>query len=334
MKAAVLRAIDALELDTVPKPVAGQGEVLIHLRAAALNHRDVWIKHGQYAGLKFPVIPGSDGAGVVVDVGPGVDSSWIDREVIINPGFSWGQDPRVQEPRFSILGLPRDGTLAEFIHVPVSQVAPRPGHLSWTEAAALPLAGLTAFRAVFARGHLKAHERVLITGAGAGTAIFALQFAVAAGAIPFVTSSSEEKLRNARALGAKAGALYTLPGWDREFGEHHGPFDLIVDSAGGPGFNDLINLAAPGGRIVFFGATVGNVPDLNLRKVFWKQLNLLGTTMGSPTDFQTMTAYVIRHAIHPVVSATYPLEKVGEAFACMEQGKQCGKVVVEISQDS
>ena len=132
MKAALLRAIDSLELDTVPRPVPAPGEVLVHLRAAALNHRDVWIKHGQYAGLKFPVIPGSDGAGVVVDLGPGVDPSWMDREVIINPGLSWGHDPKVQEPRFTILGLPKDGTLAEFVHVPVAQLAPRPGHLSWT----------------------------------------------------------------------------------------------------------------------------------------------------------------------------------------------------------
>ena len=334
MKAALLRAIDSLELDTVPRPVPAPGEVLVHLRAAALNHRDVWIKHGQYAGLKFPVIPGSDGAGVVVDLGPGVDPSWMDREVIINPGLSWGHDPKVQEPRFTILGLPKDGTLAEFVHVPVAQLAPRPGHLSWTEAAALPLAGLTAFRAVFSRGHLKAHERVLITGIGAGTALFALQLAAAAGAIPFVTSSSEEKIRRARELGARDGALYTRPGWERELGEDHGPFDLIVDSSGGAGFNQLVDLAAPGGRIVFFGATAGNVPDLNLRKIFWKQLNILGTTMGSPTDFQTMTAFVARHAIHPVVSEVLPLERVADAFALLEQGRQCGKVVVEISRDT
>ena len=311
-------------------PQAGPGEAVIHLRAAALNHRDVWIKGGQYAGLKFPIIPGSDGAGVVAAVGPGVDATWVDREVIINPAFDWGHDPRGQEPRFTILGLPKDGTLAEYVHVPAVQLAPKPSHLSWEEAAALPLAGVTAFRAVFSRAHLKAHEKILISGIGAGTAVFALQFAVAAGAVPCVTSSSEDKLRRAHDLGAKAGTLYTRTNWAKEFGDHHGPFDVIVDSAGGPGFSDLLDLAATGGRIVFFGATRGNPDELPLRKVFWRQLSLLGTTMGSPTDFQMMTAFVARHAIHPVVSEVFELKDGLAAFARMEEGGQFGKIVIRI----
>ena len=331
MKALVLRSINELVYDDVPTPHAGPGEVVVHLRTAALNHRDLWIKTGQYAGLRFPVIPGSDGAGVVVDVGPGVDATWLEREVIINPGFDWGHDPRGQEPRFSILGLPKDGTFAEYIHVPVAQVAPKPSYLSWAEAAALPLAGLTAFRAVFSRAHLKAHEKILITGIGAGTALFALQFAVAAGGIPCVTSSSEEKLLRAHELGAKAGALYTKADWVKEFGEHHGPFDVIVDSAGGPRFGELLDLAATGGRVVFFGATRGNPTDFPLRKVFWRQLSLLGTTMGSPTDFQLMTAYCARHAIHPIISDEYELKDGLAAFNRMEEGGQFGKLVLQIS---
>jgi NADPH:quinone reductase-like Zn-dependent oxidoreductase len=330
MKAAILRGVQELCVDTVANPHAAPGEVVVRLHAAALNHRDVWIKQGAYAGLRFPVVPGSDGAGVVTEVGPGVDDSWLGREVIINPALDWGHDPRTQEPRFTILGLPRDGTLAEYISIPATQLAPKPAHLDWVEAAALPLAGLTAFRAVFSRAHLKAHEKVLISGIGAGTALFALQFAAAAGAVPCVTSSSEEKLRKAHDLGAKAGAIYTKTGWAREFGEHHGPFDVIIDSAGGPGFGDLVDLAANGGRIVFFGATCGNPPELPMRKLFWKQLSLLGTTMGSPTEFQMMTAYVARHAIHPVVSHRFPLDRVDEAFALMEAGGQFGKIVVEI----
>ncbi len=330
MKAAILRGVQELCLDTVANPHAAPGEAVVRLHAAALNHRDVWIKQGAYAGLRFPIVPGSDGAGVVTEVGPGVDDSWLGREVIINPSLDWGHDPRAQEPRFSILGMPRDGTLAEFVSIPATQLAPKPAHLDWVEAAALPLAGLTAFRAVFSRAHLKAHEKVLISGIGAGTALFALQFAAAAGAVPCVTSSSEEKLRKAHYLGAKAGAIYTKTGWAREFGEHHGPFDVIIDSACGPGFGDLVDLAANGGRIVFFGATRGNPAELPMRKVFWKQLSLLGTTMGSPTDFQMMTAYVARHAIHPVVSHRFPLDRVDEAFALMESGGQFGKIVVEI----
>ena len=333
MKAARLTCLHTLGLDHVANPVAAPGEAVVRLRAAALNHRDVWIKAGQYAGLKFPVTPGSDGAGVVTEVGAGVEAAWLGREVIINPSFDWGHHERTQEPRFSILGLPRDGTLAEAIHVPVAQLAPKPPHLSWEEAAALPLAGLTAYRALFARAQLQAHEKILINGIGAGTALFALQFAVAAGAVPFATSSSPEKLGKAQQLGAKHGALYTHGGWAKEFGDHYGLFDVVVDSAGGPGFGDLVDLCAPGGRIVFFGATRGNPGELPTRKIFWKQLSLLGTTMGSPADFAAMTEFITRKGIHPVISEVFPFDRVSDAFALMERGGQFGKIVVRIAAD-
>lgn len=333
MKAAILKGINELDIDDVANPVAGPGEVVVQLRAAALNHRDVWIKTGQYAGLKFPITPGSDGAGTVTEVGDGVDPLWLGRDVIINPAFDWGHHERAQEPRFSILGLPKDGTLAEAIHVPVTQLASKPAHLTWEEAAALPLAGVTAYRALFSRAELQAHEKVLINGIGAGTALFALQFATAAGAVPFVTSSSPEKLQKAQALGAKHGALYTRSGWAKEFSGHYGQFDVVVDSAGGPGFGDLVELCAPGGRIVFFGATRGNPPELPARRIFWKQLSLFGTTMGSPADFAAMTEFVTQKAIHPVISEVFPLERVNDAFALMERGDQFGKIVISIAAE-
>jgi len=331
MKAAVLKDINRFAIEPRPEPVAGAGEAVVQLRAAALNHRDVWIKTGQYAGLKFPIIPGSDGAGVVARIGDGVDKSWQNREVIINPAFDWGQNERAQGQGFTILGLPKDGTLAEAIHVPEAQLAPKPAHLSWEEAAALPLAGVTAYRAVFSRARLQAGEKILITGIGAGTALFALQFAVAIGALPFVTSSSREKLARAQQLGAKDGALYTRDGWAKEFGAQHGPFDVIVDSAGGPGFGDLIDLCAPGGRIVFFGATRGNPPELPSRKIFWKQISVLGTTMGTPADFAAMIDLITRKGIRPVISDVFPFDRAGDAFALMERGGQFGKIVVRIS---
>ena len=330
MRAAILTGINELGLDHVANPVAGPGEVVVRIKAAALNHRDVWIKSGQYAGLKFPITPGSDAAGVVHEVGPGVDPEWRDQKVVINPSFDWGHHERAQEPKFTILGLPKNGTLAEYINVPVSQLAPKPTHLSWEEAAALPLAGLTAYRALFSRAQLAAHEKVLITGIGVGTALFALQFAVAAGAVPFVTSSSPEKIEKAHQLGARHGTLYTNHGWAKEFGDQYGNFDVIVDSAGGPGFGDLVDLATAGGRIVFFGATRGNPHELPVRKIFWKQLSLLGTTMGSPADFKAMTEFVTAKAIHPVVSEVFSLDRVSEAFALMERGGQFGKIVVSV----
>ncbi len=331
MQALTFTAVNEITFTTAPEPQPAAGEAVVAIRAAALNHRDVWIKTGQYAGLKWPCQPGSDGAGVVMAVGDGVDAAWIGREVVINPSFDWGSDEQTQGPNFTILGLPRAGTLAEKISVPVAQLSAKPAHLSWEEAAALPLAGLTAYRALFARARLRAGERVLVTGIGSGVAWFALQFAVLCGADVWVTSSSAEKIAKAIALGAKGGFHYTRAGWAVEATKIAGMFDVIVDSAGGAGFGDLIDLAAPGGRIVFFGGTRGNGPALPLRKIFWRQLSLLGTTMGSPADWSAMLEFVALHRVRPVVSEVFPLARAGEAFALMERGGQCGKIVVRIS---
>lgn len=330
MRAVQLLAPHQLEVRSVADPAAGTDEVLVRLHAAALNHRDVWIKLGQYAGLKYPVIPGSDGAGVIESTGLGVNAGMVGDEVIINPGFNWGPDEAAQTKNFSILGLPRDGTLAERVAVPTLQLAPKPAHLSWEEAAALPLAGLTAFRTLFTRAQIKPTERVLITGIGGGVALFALQFAVAHGAHVWVTSSSEEKLERAKQMGARGGYNYRTEGWAKAAAEE-GLFDVIVDSAGGEGFEHLLDLAAPGGRVAFFGATRGNPPVLPMRKVFWRQLTLLGSTMGSPSNWREMIDFVGRHRIKPVVSQVFPLDRAAEAFDQMEKGAQFGKIVVALS---
>ena len=315
-------------LQSLPDPVAAPGEAVVTLRASALNHRDVWIQQGLYAGIQYPIVPGSDGAGVVTAVGDGVDAAWLNREVVINPSFDWGTSPRAFGDRFTILGLPKNGTMAEKIHVPIVQLAPKPTTLSWEAAAALPLAALTAWRALFSRAQLRVGERVLVTGIGAGTALFALQFATAAGAEVWVSSSSADKLAKARTLGAKGGANYKETGWAETLLKDTGGFDVIVDSASGAGFNHLVDLAKPGGRIVFFGATAGPVPELVTRKVFWKQLSLLGTTMGSPDDFNGMATTVERHAIQPVISDVFPLVQAADAFALMARGGQFGKIVL------
>ncbi|HRJ47115.1 MAG TPA: zinc-binding dehydrogenase [Opitutaceae bacterium] len=328
MRAVCLTAVNQLEIADVSAPVPAAGEAVVKLRAAALNHRDVWIKAGQYAGLKWPCIPGSDGAGMVT----AGDPAWIGREVIINPSFHWGKREAAQGKDFEILGLPRDGTLAEQIAVPAGQLAVKPGHLSWEEAAALPLAGLTAYRALFGRAQLRSGERVLITGIGGGVALFALQFAVAQGAEVWVTSSAAEKITRAVALGAQGGFDYTAADWAKGAAARPGLFDVIVDSAGGEGFESLIDLAAPGGRIVFFGATRGNPPGFTMRKAFFRQLSLLGTTMGSPADWAAMTSFVERHRIKPVISDVFPLVQAGGAFALMERGGQFGKIVVRMDE--
>lgn len=327
MRAVVLPAINEVFVADVAPPKPAAGEAVVALRAAALNHRDVWIKTGRYAGLKWPARPGSDGAGTVVKVGDGVDAAWIGREVVINASFGWGGSERAFGGEFSILGLPRDGTMAEQIAVPATQLAEKPAHLTWAQAAALPLAGLTAYRALFARAQVQAGERVLVSGIGGGVALFALQFALAAGAEVWVTSSAPEKIARAQALGAKGGFDYRGAEWVAEAAAKAGSFDVIVDSAGGDGFGKLVDAAAAGGRIVFYGATRGDAP-LPVRKIFWRQLTLLGTTMGSPADWAAMTAFVARHRIVPTVSDVYPLAEAAAAFARMERGEQFGKIVL------
>jgi len=330
MRALRIEAVGSLAIREVADPVAAPGEAVVDLKSAALNHRDLWIKLGQYAGLKFPCTPGSDGAGVVSSVGDGVDPSWAGREVIINPGLDWGPSEAAQGPRFTILGFPRDGTLAARVSVPASQLRAKPAHLGWEGAAALPLAGLTAWRALFSRARAAPGERVLVTGIGGGVALFALQFAAAAGAEVWVTSGSDEKIGRARALGARGGFRYDSPEWAAAAARKAGAFDVIVDSAGGAGFASLVDLAAPGGRIVFFGATRGNMPELALRKVFWRQISLLGSTMGSPADWAAMTEFDSRRAIRPVVSEVFPFERAAQAFELMERGGQFGKIVVRM----
>lgn len=334
MKAAVLYAVgDDLRVGEATRPKPGSGEALVSVRAAALNHRDVWIRRGEYAGLKFPIVLGSDGAGTVTEVGPDADSSWVGREVVINPALAWGGAPRAQGADFRILGLPDDGTLAEYVRVPVENLFARPEHLSWHEAAALPLAGLTAYRAVVTQGRIESGQNVLVTGVGGGAASFALQFAVARGGRVFVTSGSDEKLAAARELGAAGGANYHAPNWAQDLQSQAGAgFDLVIDSAGGDGFGQLVEAAAPGGRIVFFGATLGSPPALDLRRIFWKQLTLQGTTMGTPEDFRAMLGMVREKSLRPVVDRVFPFTQVNDAFAHMEGAAQFGKIVVNVTE--
>ena len=333
MNALVLEAANQpLQFKEVADPAPDRGEVVVALAAAALNHRDLWIQKGQYAGLRFPIIPGSDGCGKVVHCGDGVDGAWLGREVIINPALGWGSRREAQADDFRILGLPEDGTFAERVRIPAGQLVDKPAHLDVQHAAALPLAGLTAYRALFSRCELRSGERVLITGAGGGAALFALQYAVAAGAEVFVTSGSDDKIARAVDLGAKGGVNYKIKKWSKEFkAQAVGGFDVIIDSAGGEGFTQLIELAAPGGRIAFFGATVGDPAKFPMRRVFWKQLSILGTTMGSPEDFAAMVAFVSEKKIVPLAETVFPLAEGNAALAAMDNADQFGKIVLNVA---
>ncbi len=318
-------------MESCPELVPSPGEAMVRLRAAALNRRDVWIQKGQYAGLKFPIVLGSDGAGVVESVGEESDGAWIGKEVAINPSLFWGDGQRNQDFKsFSILGLPHDGTFSDQVCVPVGNLVNKPVHLSMEESAAIPLAGLTAYRALVSRAELMSGNQVLITGAGGGVSSFLISFAVALGATVYVTSGSAEKIEKAKQLGATGGANYKDEDWDSQLKEMADGFDVIVDSAGGPGFLKLIELANPGGRIAFFGATAGDPPSFPMRRVFWKQLSILGTTMGSPHDFSSMMKFVAERQIRPVLDEAFSLEEVNDAMAHMAAGNQFGKIVLKM----
>ncbi|HYH55600.1 MAG TPA: zinc-binding dehydrogenase, partial [Anseongella sp.] len=289
MKAAYIEAVNTpVVIRQLEKPVPGRGEVLVRVKFAALNHRDVWIRKGQYAGRKERLVPGSDGAGLVEAAGEGVPDSWTGKEVIIYPGMNWGDDPAAQSGEFKILGNPDDGTFAEYVRVPAANIFEKPPHLSMEEAAAIPLSGLTAYRACFTRGRMQGRDKVLITGIGGGTVLFAFQYALALGAEVYVTSGSEDKIRRAVSLGAKQGFLYTSAGWAEDIKRESGGIDLVIDSAAGPAFGMLPELMNPGGRIVNFGQTAGPIGDIPARHLFWKQLSILGSTMGTAADFKGM----------------------------------------------
>ena len=331
MKALTLKQVKSpLELLERDEPGPQANEVLIKLAAAALNRRDYWITQGMYPGIELPIVLGSDGAGVVVQTGSEVDRSGTNREVIIDPALNWGDDQAVQSNSMTILGLPQDGTFATHVVVAASQLHDKPAHLNWQEAAALPLAGVTAYRAVFSQGGLKSGETILITGVGGGVATFALQFAVAIGANVWVTSSSPEKIQRAIDLGAKGGFNYREDDWHKKLVKSAGSPNLIIDSAGGPGYASLLSIAAPGGRIVNYGATAGPPEKIDLFKVFWKQLRLQGSTMGSPQDFANMLELVEKHKIRPVVDRVFPLTEGSEAIQMMKSSPQFGKYVLAI----
>ena len=294
-------------------------EVLIKLKAAAINHRDLYITQGLYAGIQLPVILGSDGVGVVDG-----------REVIINPGYNWGKQEHFQNKKFQILGMPENGTFAENVIVSKTQVYDKPEHLNWHQAAALPLAGLTAYRALFTQGQLKEGQRVLITGIGGGVALIAFQMALASGAEVYVTSSSYDKLNQALEMGAKGVENYRMEDWHKQFLQQKLRFDLIIDSAGGDGFTKLLDLADFGSRIVVYGGTRGRVNGLSPQRLFWKQISIIGSTMGSPQDFENMLAFVIQHQITPVVDSVFQLSEVEQAFDRMKKGEQFGKIVFEV----
>ncbi|MEP0773501.1 MAG: zinc-binding dehydrogenase [Acidobacteriota bacterium] len=340
MQALVMRnhgGTEQLTLAEVPRPRPGAGEVLVEVRAAALNHLDLFVLAGLPGlRLEMPHIGGADGAGVIAEVGEGVNGWRVGDEVVFNPGLWCGQCEfcrRGEESlcvNYGILGEHCAGTFAEFVKVPAVSLARRPAHLSWPEAAAFPLTFLTAWRMLVTRARLAAGETVLIHGIGGGVALAALALAVRLGAEVIVTSGSEEKLQRAREMGAKATINYATQDVVREVKGLTGKrgVDVVVETAGAATWMASLRSAARGGRIVTCGATTGPNPAEEVRLVFWNQLSILGSTMGSVRDWEGVVRAIDEWALRPVVDSVLPLAQGRAAYERMAQGGQFGKIVL------
>jgi zinc-binding alcohol dehydrogenase/oxidoreductase len=312
---------EVLRLDEVEDPVAGPGEVLIRLKAASLNHLDIWLRQG-LPSVPKPRILGADGAGVVEALGDGVDGFELGQRVVLNPGLRNGAE---------IVGEHRDGTHAELIAIPRENVHPIPEELSFEEAAAFPLVYETAYRMLVTRAGLREGEWVLVWGIGSGVGSAAFLIAKALGAKVVVTSSDDGKLERARELGAdetvnhESGDVVSVVKEATEGGAH-----VVVEHVGEATWKSSLQVARTGGRIAVCGATSGPNPPANLHRIFWKQLSILGSTMGTAEDFAGVYELVASGRVKPLVDRVFPLEEAAEAHRHLESGKQFGKVVLTV----
>lgn len=329
MKALVLTEPGKVEWREMETPVPAAGQVLVRISAVSLNRRDAWIKEGKYPGIRYGSILGADGAGTVVRVGDDKDQPWVGQEVVINPNINWGSNPEVQSKEYSILGMPVNGTFAEYVVVNTDRIHRKPQHLDFAQTAALPLSALTAFRAVFRKGHLSAGQHVLISGFGGGVAQFAFLFARAAGAHVHVTTGTDEKVSRALLLGAEGAYNYNNP-LPHNIVSAFGGFDLVIDSAGGDQLNDFLKLLKPCGKIVFYGATNGLPAHLDLYRMFWNQLSLIGTTMGNDHEFQEMLQWVAKHQLKPIIDAVLPFSELAASIGEIQRPDKVGKIVFQV----
>lgn len=319
---------DSVIVADVDMPIPGPGEVRVALRAASINHRELFITQGQYPGIIVPTTLGCDGAGVVDSVGEGVSGVAEGDEVLLYPARNWGPIRHAPAAGFGLLGMPFAGTIAEYICVPAANLASKPAFMSFEEAGAMPLTALTAWRALMFKGRLQSGETLLISGVGGGVATFGLAFAVAAQANVYVTGESQAVVDRAIAMGAKGGLLFTDPEWRRQVGKLTGGIDVVLDGAPSPSFANYVRAINPGARIVIYGSTAGNEVKFNATDIFLKSASIVGSQVGDPQDFREMLAFATQHEIKPVIEATYPLARAKEALLHLRDSHTFGKVVV------
>ncbi|MBB4824216.1 zinc-binding alcohol dehydrogenase/oxidoreductase [Sporosarcina luteola] len=325
---AFMHADGQMRLGELEDPRPGSGEVVVALKAAGLNRRDLKIP-ARRGNESQPLVLGSDGAGVIESVGSHVTEWSIGDEVIINPSLRWFQKSIAPPEEFDILGMPDNGTFAEKIVISSEQLEKKPARLSWEESAVVALSVLTGYRALFTQGELQAGQTVFIPGAGSGVATFMIQLAKSAGANVIVSSRSDSKRESARKIGADR-AIDTNCDWAAELEDV--TVDLVVESVGRATFNRSLEILKKGGRIVVFGATTEDTVDFDLRSFFYGQYQLFGTTMGSREELRAALAFLERHDIRPIVDRSFHLGEAKEAFERLEHNEQFGKIVLNIEQ--
>ncbi|MGG1639642.1 zinc-binding dehydrogenase [Paenibacillus sp. NRS-1760] len=328
MKAIVhagMNGLKGLTYEDVIDKQPGFGEVKVRLKAAGLNHRDLFLMADR-TNKDASLIIGSDGAGRIEVVGEGVTNLTVGTDVIINPCIGWEITQNVPSVP-AIVGGPSDGTFAEFIIIPAQNAVSKPAYLSWEEAGVLPLSALTAYRALFTRGRLQQGEHILIPGIGGGVATYAMLMASAAGARVSVTSRSETKRKAALAHGADH-AFDSHSDWKESMkGE---TVDLILDSIGPATFQQYFDIIKPNGRIVTFGASSGDRMEIAVRSIFYPQISIIGTSMGSSEEFIAMLQFMELHSIRPIIDSVYPLQDTLQAFQRMQQGEQSGNIGIRM----
>ncbi len=327
----VLRYVD------LPEPEISGGDVLIGVKASALNHLDIFVRKGwRGLDLTLPHVPGADGAGVVEEVGEEVQGLRRGDPVVINPGLNCGECEFCLQGedslcvRYSILGEHTNGTYAELVKVPARNVLPMKEGFPFEEAAAIPLVFMTAWRMLVDRAQLQPGEDVLILGAGGGVASAAIQIAKALGARVFATSSSEEKLKRAREIGADVVMNYREEPFEKVVWEASGKrgVDVVVETVGQATWKKSLRSLAKNGRLVTCGATTGPMGETDIRTIFWRQLRILGSTMGTRAGLEEVFRLVWEGRLRAQVHAVLPLEEARDAQELLERGEQFGKVVL------
>jgi zinc-binding alcohol dehydrogenase/oxidoreductase len=320
--------IDSAHVTQVDCPEPKHHEVRVRLAASALNHRELWIARGQYPGMRLPCTMGCDGAGVVESKGPNVDSIKVGAEVALYPGLNWGGNPDLPSSDFGLLGMPGPGTVAEYICIPAENVVAKPASLSFEEAAATGLAGLTAWRGLITKARLRKGEHVLITGIGGGVATLALRFAVAMGATVFVTSGSGETIEKACAIGAAAGFDYNDPDWRKSVPKVTGGVDVVLDGAPAGSYANYSRALNMGARVVVYGSTGGPPFTVIAPELFLKNISVLGTNVGNIQEYRSMLDFVERHHLKPIIDRSFGLDEAAGALQYLGTSHQFGKVTI------